>query len=724
LSNAGHFEISNTENHNKATIQTPKGSVCRFFKPEETHVGETTIETDSSIRLHRPVGCEYVNAYNPTVMSVLKCNHDVQFVTCNETKNTAAYVCKYCIKQQNPVENYAALSVAAFAKALDKSDALPPDATEIQRGKRILGSMLYSVTNGQEVAATMAALYVLRESPFWFSHDPVRVDLGIMLRPHGDFEEINVPRNADAHRNAANNYAKPRNLLEKYWAREGTLESLPFIDYCERYDISSRATDSDVMTMTDSVPGNQKTNTRISRRKVLVICGRDIPYISNDADSDTQNFYYSAVLSLFKPHRKETLLSTSQTPISTYREFVETSDRTLVDRVVKFEDRLRDYYKADRSDSTSMMETVEAHLLKTRAPPSTLWSSEELKKPGELQDDEMDTTVPDLVDEMTTSMEIDMASEKLAESSRAIVDKVPNLRDALDATAAAYPEVDGFTVDAGFDFDKYADLIASTMPFADVKKTGGTDDFMRAFHDALTRLERFEECFRPVPWSQPNDCPRWTKATLPGFPSIAATAEAYSLNFWQHSMFEAAARHLLYAYSTDVEAALDEQMYPTSHSAEPYDIKSQLIAFFGGEAGTGKSTVIHALLNFAKLWGRDGSVETLAFTGVAAINIDGRTIHSARNLLLNGAQHKTDPSVEMKARFSRVILVIIDEISMTDQALLGGADIASGTLAGTRGKIMGGRHTIFSGDWGQLPSIAGSPCEESISYTLYYGDKS
>lgn len=83
---------------NQVTIQTPKGSVCRFFKPEEPHLGETAIEDDSSIRLHRPVGCEYVNAFNPTLMSVLKCNHDVQFVLCSETKNTAAYVCKYCIK--------------------------------------------------------------------------------------------------------------------------------------------------------------------------------------------------------------------------------------------------------------------------------------------------------------------------------------------------------------------------------------------------------------------------------------------------------------------------------------------------------------------------------------------------------------------------------------------------------------------------------------------------
>jgi ATP-dependent DNA helicase PIF1 len=110
------------------------------------------------------------------------------------------------------------------------------------------------------------------------------------------------------------------------------------------------------------------------------------------------------------------------------------------------------------------------------------------------------------------------------------------------------------------------------------------------------------------------------------------------------------------------------------------------------------------------MWGREGSVETLAFTGVAAINVKGRTIHSARNLKLNGAQNNPTPTVEMKSRFTRVVLVIIDEISMTDQALLGGTDLASRSLAGNTNKIMGGRHIMLIGDWLQLPSVAGSPC--------------
>lgn len=98
-------------------------------------------------------------------MSTMKCNHDAQFVLSLGSKEIAVYVVKYCFKNQNPVENNVALSLAAFTKASTKISALPPDTSAMARGFKILGSMLYTVTNGQEVAAPMAALYILNKTP-------------------------------------------------------------------------------------------------------------------------------------------------------------------------------------------------------------------------------------------------------------------------------------------------------------------------------------------------------------------------------------------------------------------------------------------------------------------------------------------------------------------------------------------------------------------------------
>jgi hypothetical protein len=129
---------------------------------------------------------------------------------------------------------------------------------------------------------------------------------------------------------------------------------------------------------------------------------------------------------------------------------------------------------------------------------------------------------------------------------------------------------------------------------------------------------------------------------------------------------------------------------------------------------TGKSKVVEALLTMARKWCREGSVEMMAFTDAAAINIHGKTVHSSRNLQLNGADPKSAPSSEMKARFKRVMLVIVDEISISPQALLGCTDIVSRSMSARPQKFMGGRHVLLIGDFLQLPPIGGAPCESMI----------
>ncbi|OWY95803.1 hypothetical protein PHMEG_00034101, partial [Phytophthora megakarya] len=106
-----------------------------------------------------------------------------------------------------------------------------------------------------------------------------------------------------------------------------------------------------------------------------------------------------------------------------------------------------------------------------------------------------------------------------------------------------------------------------------------------------------------------------------------------------------------------------------------------LIGYLDGEAGTGKTTAVEALLALAKHWGREGIVLTLAFTGAAAIIIHWKTMHSARHLKLHGAEPDSPPSFEMKSRFGRVLWDIIDNISITHRSLLGGTDTVSLTMS-------------------------------------------
>lgn len=94
--------------------------------------------------------------------------------------------------------------------------------------------------------------------------------------------------------------------------------------------------------------------------------------------------------------------------------------------------------------------------------------------------------------------------------------------------------------------------------------------------------------------------PQFMPESMPQFPKIQEVPQAFQLNFWQHSIFETAARHLLHAYLKGIDDELETPIYRAGQKCEPYAIEHQLVAYLRGEAGTGKSTVIHALLHFAK----------------------------------------------------------------------------------------------------------------------------
>ncbi|KAJ3390067.1 hypothetical protein HDU80_011359, partial [Chytriomyces hyalinus] len=133
-----------------------------------------------------------------------------------------------------------------------------------------------------------------------------------------------------------------------------------------------------------------------------------------------------------------------------------------------------------------------------------------------------------------------------------------------------------------------------------------------------------------------------------------------------HYTFETYARHLLYAYLTD---ANDEQL----RMSPPSNLKPQLVGYLGGEAGTGKSAVIAALLLFSRLWGRPNTIETMAFMGLAGLMIDGDTIHSKRGLGIDLARSKP-LSHPLKQKILPVILSIVDEVSMTKIDVMGAAE--------------------------------------------------
>ncbi|RMD87613.1 MAG: AAA family ATPase [Candidatus Dadabacteria bacterium] len=138
-----------------------------------------------------------------------------------------------------------------------------------------------------------------------------------------------------------------------------------------------------------------------------------------------------------------------------------------------------------------------------------------------------------------------------------------------------------------------------------------------------------------------------------------------------------------------------------------------------GCAGTGKSTMLTALKEFLE---RQYSLNCVALapTGVAALNIQGETIHSF-------FRFPPEPINEDKIYYLRkpelinsLDILLIDEISMVRADLLDGINMSLKKNRSFNKKLpYGGVKIIFFGDLLQLPPVTATPEEEEYFSTRY-----
>jgi hypothetical protein len=138
--------------------------------------------------------------------------------------------------------------------------------------------------------------------------------------------------------------------------------------------------------------------------------------------------------------------------------------------------------------------------------------------------------------------------------------------------------------------------------------------------------------------------------------------------------------------------------------------------FVTGAAGTGKSQLLRHLRDFGI--DADGT-EVVAFTGAAAVNVEGRTIH---NLVLNSKAWNQSIQIYGPLRDSREIkksslaelsnlkLLIIDEVSMVRADMIDAIDRALRNAKGND-EPFGGVRLVMFGDVRQLPPFV-------VSYQL------
>ena len=148
-------------------------------------------------------------------------------------------------------------------------------------------------------------------------------------------------------------------------------------------------------------------------------------------------------------------------------------------------------------------------------------------------------------------------------------------------------------------------------------------------------------------------------------------------------------------------------MFTLGASADSNDILKTIeetgkSVFITGQAGTGKSTLLRQFRSTT-----EKNVIVIAPTGIAALNVEGQTIHAFFRFLPSTiTEDKVKIIREKTELFENIDTIIIDEISMVRIDVMDGIDCALRKYR-KNDKPFGGVQTVFFGDLFQLSPIVG-----------------
>jgi ATP-dependent DNA helicase PIF1 len=144
--------------------------------------------------------------------------------------------------------------------------------------------------------------------------------------------------------------------------------------------------------------------------------------------------------------------------------------------------------------------------------------------------------------------------------------------------------------------------------------------------------------------------------------------------------------------------------------------------FITGKAGTGKSTFVHYFAQKTKK-----KILMTAFTGIAAINVGGQTIHSffrfpPKPLMPEDEEITIFKEFTQKYKIiEKIDTIVIDEVSMLRSDILEAIDFSLRKNGGDPNKKFGGKQLLFIGDIFQLPPVIDSTNEvEKFLFTEIY----
>lgn len=140
--------------------------------------------------------------------------------------------------------------------------------------------------------------------------------------------------------------------------------------------------------------------------------------------------------------------------------------------------------------------------------------------------------------------------------------------------------------------------------------------------------------------------------------------------------------------------------------------------FITGSAGTGKTYLLNLYITYLKE--RFIQPTIVAPTGIAASHLGGQTIHSffalgIRESIDEGYVDFLLENKYLQTRFSKLKLLIIDEVSMISPEIFSAMDLILRSFKATD-EPFGGVQVVISGDFFQLPPVSKTPKEKRFAW--------
>lgn len=744
---------------------------CRFDLKEENFRSESYIDSETGhIRLRCLDGL--VNNFNMTILEAVRCNMDIQFIGSGESaKAMIYYITDYITKSQ--LKSHVAY--AALQLAVKKCEAIETgDDDFVTRSKRLLQKCAYALISHQEMSAQQVASYLMDYEDHFTSHSfnylywasferfVERCDseklLTVMAHGEGAGDiEVDEPVDVAGDENVQPEERNTDGMSESFTDRDTETETFTNEDEevsiridddgnvtalaDQIADYTLRPQELDDMCLWDFVAKTEKVYSRKERERtedgrnvVVEDDGEEIDVedvegrvrhddVSGDGrkcprryrflpahkdcekkhvrlrtrnivpvpigpamprrDQETSTRYFRLMMILFKPWRK----------VSELRDL----DDSWVLAFEKFSATLHDDHQRVLNNMQVLNECRDSRNdhMQTRVRQRTVDNSKQ-ESHSRAGNDIEDVDMTEVLDHLE---DIDRMSSRRQEAAtretHECLDELENagffgtLKVVVSAERSVVSE-DPLQVDDNTMEDEWRDVYEKRKTewkletrHWDCQENVGTtsivcpDDMEQRHEDAGITINS-------------GVAENEGRGGVPGSVVMQTTVEKWTLNQEQKRAFVLVAGHTL------------------------IEKPKQLLMYLGGPGGTGKSRVVNALRDFFEKRNEQRRFRLAAFTGVAARNIGGATLHALLQLSDSGRELSLKGKRDLSAMWDGVDYLFIDELSMLGCEMLHNISRALTEAKGTT-DAFGGVNIILAGDFAQLPPIGDTRLYKDIN---------